>query len=338
MRSRLMRLLLSVVVVASVLVPATLAAPAAADPSVAVDYEGDRVTVANGTAQVVSGTADAPVGTEIVVRVRAAGNTEPVFLKTATAVVTDNHTWAVSFDFSQQAAGDTFDLTARTENGSAETDLTGDVVACEGDCTETPPAGTPTPIPEQTATATPTAEPGAPVAFGESVFVAEGGGVAAVPVAFEGDADEAVLVIGNETDVNYELEAVVTDGDDDGDAVIYVDTAIAGRGDEPLSVSGGDGVTVRSETSLESSLDPANYGVALYAGGGRSDSPSDVGSLVIQAGSTRTATATADASETPIGGPDGPVGPGLDALAVGGVVSGAFLVGGALLAAILLRR
>ena len=338
MRSRLIRVLLAVVIVASVLAPATLAGSAAADLSVAVDYDGDRVTVANGTTQVVSGTADAPIGTEILVRVRSTGDTQPAFLKAKSGVVTENGTWAVSFNFSRQAAGDTFDLTARIENGSAETDVAGEIVACGGDCADTPPSGTPTPIPEQTATATPTAEPDAPVAFGENVFVAEGGGVAAIPVSFEGDADEAVVVIGNETDVNYELEAVVTDGDGDGEAVVYVDTAIAGRGGEPLSASGGDSVAVRSETSLDSPLDPANYGVSLYAGGERSGSPSDVGSLVLQSASTRTATATADDASTPVGGTDVPNGSGLNSLAVGGLVSGAFLVGGALLAAILLRR
>lgn len=330
------RVLLSVVIVASVLSPA-LAGSAAADPSVAVDSDGDRVTVANGTTQVVRGTADAPVGTEIVVRVRSSGDTEPAFLKAKSGVVTTNGTWAVAFDFSRQAAGDTFEMTARIENGSAETDVAGEIVACEGDCADTPPSETPTPIPEQTATATPAAEPDAPVVFGENVFVTEGGGVAAIPVAFEGDADEAVVVIGNGTDDNYELEAVVTDGDGDGETVVYVDTAIAGRGGEPLSASGGDSVTVRSETSLDTPLDPANYDVSLYAGGERSGSPSDVGSLVIQSAST-TATATADGSSTPIGGTDVPDGSGLGSLAVGGLVSGAFLVGGALLAAILLKR
>ena len=334
-RAAPIRVVLSVVIVTSVFGPAAFAGSVAADPSVSIDYDGDGVTVANGTTQVVSGTADAPVGTEILIRVRSSSDTQSIFLKSRSGVVTANGTWAVSFDFSRQAAGDTFELTAQIENGSAEATVEGHVVACEGDCTDTPPSGTPTPVPEQTATATPTAEPDAPVAFGESVFVAEGGGVAAIPVAFEGDADEAVVVIGNETDANYELEAVVTDGDGDGEAVVYVDTAIAGRGGEPLSVSGGDGVSIRSETALSSPLDPASYGVSLY-GGERSSSPADIGTLVVQ--STPTQTAATDTASTPIGGTDGTGGTGLDSLAVGGVVSGAFLVGGALLAAILLRQ
>ena len=327
--------MLSVVIVTSVFGPAAFAGSVAADPSVAVDHDGDGVTVTNGTTQVVSGTADAPVGTEILVRVRSSSDTQPAFLKAKSGVVTANGTWAVAFDFAEQTAGDTFELTAQIENGSAETGVAGEVVACEGDCVDTPPSGTPTPIPEQTATATPTAEPETAVTFGESVFVAEGGGVAAIPVAFEGDANEAVVVIGNETDTNYELEAVVTDGDGDGEAVVYLDTAIAGREGDPLSVSGGDSVSIRSETALSSPLDPASYGVSLY-GGEQSSSPADIGTLVIQ--STPTQTAATGTASTPIGGTDGTGGAGLDSLAVGGVVSGAFLVGGALLAAILLRQ
>lgn len=335
-RAAPIRVLLSIVIVTSVLGPAAFAGSVAADPSVGIDYDGDGVTVANGTTQVVSGTADAPIGTEILVRVRSTGDTQPAFLKAKSGVVTTNGTWAVSFNFSRQTAGDTFDLTAQIENGSAETTVEGDIVACEGDCADTPPSGTPTPIPEQTATATPTAEPETAVTFGESIFVAEGGGVAAIPVAFEGGGtDEAVVVIGNETDTNYELEAVVTDGDGDGEAVVYLDTAIAGREGDPLSVSGGDSVTIRSETALSSPLDPASYDVSLY-GGERSSSPADIGTLVVQSAPTQTP--ATDTASTPIGGTDATGGAGLDSLAVGGLVSGAFLVGGALLAAILLRQ
>ena len=330
------RITVALVVLTTALAPAMLAAPVAADPSVAVEYEGDRVTAANGTAQVVTGTADAPVGTEILVRVRSSGDTEPVFLKAKTGVVTENGTWAVSFNFSRQSAGDTFTLTAQTENGSAETEVGGEIVACGGDCAETPPSDTPTPIPEQTPTPTSTAGPDSSVAFGENVFLADSGGVAAVPVTFDGGAaDEAVVVVGNETDVNYELEAVVTDGDGDGEAILYVDTSLAGRGGDTVSTSGGDSVTLRSETSLDGGLDPASYGVTLYAGGERTGTPADVGNLVLQAATT--STATTDTPATPVDEPTG-TGTGLGSLAVGGLVSGAFLIGGAVLAAVLLKR
>lgn len=314
------------------------ATPAAADASVAVDYEGDRVTVANGSTQVVRGTAAAPTGTEILVRVRAAPDTEPAFLKAKRGVVTDNGTWAVAVDFSEQSAGDAFTLTARVEDDAAETEVDGEVVACDGDCTGTPPADTPTPIPEQTPTPTPTAGPEASVSFGENVFLADSGGVAAIPVTFDGagDTDEAVVVVGNRTEVNYELEAVVTDGDGDGEAILYVDTSLAGRGGTTLSTSGGDRARIRSETSLDAALDPANYDVVLYPGGERAGTPADVGSLVVRAAATPAA--PADAPATTVDAPAGTAGDGLGSLAVGGLVSGAFLVGGAALAAVLVRR
>ena len=334
--SRLARVAVAVVVLVTALAPAMLAAPVAADPSVAVDYEGDRVTVANGTAQVVSGTAEAPAGTEILVRVRSSGDTDPIFLKSRTAVVTGNGTWAVAFDFAEQSAGDAFTLTARTENGSAEAEVGGEVVACGGDCAETPPSDTPTPIPEQTPTPTPTAGPDPSVAFGENVFLADSGGVAAVPVTFDGaDADEAVVVVGNETESNYELEAVVSDGDGDGEAILYVDTSLAGRGGDTVSTSGGDSVTVDSETSLDDALDPASYDVSLYAGGERAGTPADIGTLVVQ--EPVTPTPTAGTSATPTGEPTDAGGAGLGSVPVGGLVSGAFLIGGAVLAAVLLK-
>ncbi|WP_336023780.1 BGTF surface domain-containing protein [Halobellus salinisoli] len=340
MSSRHRALALACVLVTTALAPAAVAGTVAADPSVSVDYDGDGVTVANGTSQVVRGTADAPVGTEIVVRVRSADDTQPAFLKTATGVVTENGTWATSFDFERQRANDTFALTARFENGSAEAEVDGEVVACGEDCAETPPSGTPTPIPEQTRTASPTDGPSAPVAFDENIFLVDRGGVAAIPISFAsengGDENEAVIVLGNESKSNYELEAVVRDGDDDGQAVLYVDTSLAGRSDGTLSTSGGDSARIVSETSLESMLDVADYDVSLYAGSERAGDPVDVGSLVVQTETTRTSTVTA-ASGTESSPDRGINGIGLGPLAVGGVVSGAFIVGGALLAALLLK-
>ena len=343
-------ILLALVVLTAALGPAVLASPAAAestatasataDSAITVEHDGDRVTVANGTSQVVRGTADAPVGTEVLVRVRSSGDTTPRFLKTATGVVTENGTWAVAFDFSEQYAGNTFALSARFEDGSAETAVDGEVVACEGDCAETPPSGTPTPIPEQTPTPTQTAQATAPVAFGENIFVVDAGGVAAIPLTFD-ERDEAVVVLGNETKSNYELEALVRDEDGDGQAVLYVDTSLAGRGGETLSTSGGDSVEVRSETSLDSMLDPATYDVSLYAGGERTARPADVGSLVVQAADTPTTSAadTADAApatQTPAA--TGTTGTGFGSIAMGAIVSGAFLVSGAVLAAVLLKK
>ncbi|MFA1611622.1 BGTF surface domain-containing protein [Halobellus rubicundus] len=334
MRSRFARVLLAAVVLTSVLAPAVFATPAAADPSVAIEYEGDRVTVASGPSQVIRGTADAPTGTEILVRVRSTGDTSPAFLKSESAVVTDDGTWAVAFNFSDIGAGGTIALTARFEDGSAETSVDGEIVACEGDCADSTPDATPTPIPEQTATPTRTDGADSPVAFGENIFLVNRGGVAAIPVSFTGDANAAVIVVGNETKVNYELDAVVRDEDGDGEAVLYVDTSLAGRGGETVSVSGGDTVDVRSETSLDAMLDPASYDVSLYAGTERDD-PVDVGSLVVQEQSSQTPTSTpAEIDESDVASPDGD---GLGPLALGGLVSGAFLVGGAALAAVLLR-
>ncbi|SDX95552.1 BGTF surface domain-containing protein [Halobellus clavatus] len=337
MRSRLARPVLALVLVTSVLAPVAIAGPAAAAEDLTVSHEGDRVTVASGPSQAVRGTAAAPVGTEVLVRVRSTGNTSPAFLKTRTGVVRDDGSWAVAFNFSDIDPGGTFELTARFENGSAEATVDGEIVACEGDCADSLPADTPTPIPEQTPTPTATADEEAPVAFGENIFVVNAGSVAALPIEFSGDADAAVVVVGNETDANYELETVVRDEDGDGQAVLYVDTALAGRGGETVSVSGGDTVSVRSETSLSAMLDPAAYDVTLYAGSEGSGAAEDVGTLVVQAQSSETpADADGDAATTATDRPDSD-GTGLGSLPTGVLVSGAFVVGGAALAAVLLR-
>ncbi|WP_311174013.1 BGTF surface domain-containing protein [Halobellus ordinarius] len=338
MRSRSGSLLLAVVLLSATLAPAVLAMPVAGEPTVTVDHDGEELTVANGSAQVVRGTATAPAGTEILVRVRSTSETTPAFLKTASGVVTENGTWAVAFDFGSQDAGDSFTLTARFENGSAETEVPGEIVACGGDCAGTTPSGTPTPIPEQTTTPTQTDGPAAPVAFGENIFLVDRGGVAAIPIAFEGEGDstdEAVVVLGDETDLNYELEAVVRDEDGDGQAVLYVDTSLAGRGGDSLSTSGGDAVELHAETDLDSALSPADYDVSLYAGATRGDDPVDVGTLVVQSPTTRTPTAETTAAPT---GGTGTAGTGLGSLAIGGLLSGAFIVAGAVLAAVLVKR
>lgn len=337
MLKRPSRGLLVFLVVVSVLVPAAFAGSAAADPGITVSAEGDQVTVANASTQVIRGTADAPVGTEILVRVRSTRNTSPAFLKSESGVVTEDGTWAVAFNFSGIGPGGSFDLSARLENGSAETELRGSIVACEGDCTDTLPEDTPTPVPEQTQTPTRT-EADSPVSFDENVFLVGRGNVAAIPLEFRGGdgADTAVIVVGNESEVNYELEAVVRDEDDDGQAVLYIDTSLAGRGNETVSVSGGDSVEVRSETSVNSLLDPASYDVALYAGSERTDEPTDVGTLVVQQQSSATpaeaaSSVTKAASGTAAGGSAGSVASGV-------LVSSVFVVGGAALATVLLRR
>ena len=344
--------LLTAVLLAAALVPGVLAASATTQPSVAnatttdatatatasdpttesavsIDYEGENVTVANASSQVISGTADAKKGTEVTVRIQSTGDTAPRFFVSTTAVVTADGTWATAFDFSESNPGGTFAVTAAIEDTDHSASADGYIVACDSNCTDDPPEDTPTPIPEQTPTATPT-ENAPAVALNGSAVSAVRGEVAAVELAFNG-ADAAVVTIGDEESVNYELQAVVRDADGDGTAVLYFDTALAGREGNPVSVSAGDEVTLRSETDLGSMLAAGSYEVTLHAGEDTDGDPTTLGTLLVQESADGTPTdGTATATERPDqGGPFDNLG--------GTILSLLLLVGGGVVALLLVR-
>lgn len=347
---------LAALVVASVLVPVVAAAPAGAmatagaadptgvapadlgatgEPGITVDHEGDAVTVANGSQQVISGTADVPVGTELLVRVQSTGDTQPRFIKSTNAVVREDGTWAVTFDFSRQHAGGTFELAVGTENGSMSTTVDGEIVACGGDCADPTPEPTPTPRPEQPGTATDT--PGdsqADVLLHTQAVSVERGGVAAIEVIFHG-TDAVVVTVGNESESGYELVTVVRDEDEDGRAVLYVDTALAGRQGRTVSASGGDSVSVRAESELGSQLDAGSYDIGVHAGTDAEGEPTTLGTLIVQRADDTPAQGE-PATATPTDRPA--TSGGLDRTTLGILASGAFLLGGAGLAVVLLRN
>ncbi|KAB1187801.1 MULTISPECIES: BGTF surface domain-containing protein [Haloferax] len=97
------------------------------------DTDADPINVTNAEDQVISGTSTTAPGTEITVRIRSAGDTQPRFLKTATVFVSENGTWDASFDFSEQNLGDTF--TVDVEGGAADDveDIDGNVVESVGE-------------------------------------------------------------------------------------------------------------------------------------------------------------------------------------------------------------
>lgn len=321
-------IVLAAVVVLGLLAPVVAADGPTATSEISIDTTDGNVTVANASSQVISGTADAPKGTEVNVRIQSTGDTQPRFFKTRSAVVTADGTWAVALDFSEMTPGGTFKVTATVEDTERSTTAEGRIVACESNCTDKPPSDTPTAIPEQTPTATPT-QSAPPVALNGSAVSAVSGEVAAIELSFNG-ADTAVVTIGGSERVNYELRVLVRDSDGDGDAVLYLDTALAGREGNPVSVSAGDEVTLRNETKLGSMLDAGSYDVTVYEGETATGEPTTLGTLLVQKSADSTAT---DSTPT-----DRPEQSGrFDAM--GGIaVSVLFLVGGAAVAIMLVRR
>lgn len=308
---------------------------AAEDAPITIDRDGTAVTVANDSSQVVSGTADYREGTELVVRIRSTDDTQPRFIREANAVVTGNGTWAVAFDFSGQSANDTFSVTALTENGSDSVSADGEVVACSDDCADQLPEDTPTPRPEQPRESETTTGAGGDVsvAVDDAAVLVTRGSVATVGLRFDGP-DAATLAVGGEGS-GYGLTVTVRDEDGDGTATLFVDTALAGRAGSTASAEAPDTATVRSETSLSSALDAGEYSIDVYPGNGTEGSPATVATLIVQApedptatadgAATRGSTATVDAAD-PLTGDAGVV-----------LVSGAFLLGGGVLAFALLR-
>lgn len=296
------------------------------DSPITINRTGDVVTVANGSSQVVSGTANFRKGTELIVRAQSTGDTSPRFIKSQTAVVTENGTWAVAFDFDRQVAGNTFSVTVKTENGSASTSADGEVVACGDSCAEEVP-DSPTPLPEQTQESTTEPPESATVALDNAAVIVDAGNVVTLDLLFDG-IETATVVVGDEAETGYEVRGAVYDADGDGEAKLFLDTALAGRSGSTLSASSNDELTSQSETSLSSMLDVGEYPIEVYAGNSTDGEPATVATLVVQEPDTATGAppTTAATSESFAGG-------------LGRVlISGLFLLGGGGLALILLRR
>ncbi|QKY19197.1 hypothetical protein B4589_001945 [Halolamina sp. CBA1230] len=294
--------------------------------TVRIDTTDGNVVVNDTASQVVSGSALAPTGTEVSLRLRST-DSEIRFFKAATAVVTDDGSWASAFNFSTIPPGSAFSVEATIDGGYvAETE--GEVVDCESDCRDDPPTDTPTPIPD--ATPEPTATPAATsVEFSRNVVHVRQGTTARMELAFD-DTDTTDLVIGGQS-AGYTLEATVRDADGDGEATVRFDTAAAGDGGSPLGVSDGDELTLESETDLGSDLDPGDYDLRLLPED-RGEA-SDIGSLYVAEPGTATPqgdtpTAAPTLTGSPTNGGDVPV-----EIAV----SGALVLGGGGLA-LLLRR
>ncbi len=100
------------------------------------DFDADPANVTNAEAQMISGSSTVAPGSELTVRVKSDGDTQPRFLKTGTAFVQANGTWSAEFDFSEQNVGDTFVVTV--SGGVAdEEEIDGNVVEAVEETTET---------------------------------------------------------------------------------------------------------------------------------------------------------------------------------------------------------
>ena len=285
--------LLVAVAVGGVAVPAVAGASAPPASATTADsatlvYTGDALTVEAEPRQAIRGESTLPAGTELTVRIRSTGDTEPRFLRTTTARVSADGTFTAYFDFAEQAAGDTFSASVRHDG--SETDVAdGAVDAADG---ETPgPTQTPVPTTERS---TPTAvATGGGYRFVDPVSTIRENETAAISVEVPAGATATVLV-GRDTDTNYETGLAVRDDDGDGAVTVAFDTAAASTAGSTMAVtSDGDAVVERFEgRRLQSTLDAADYPLTLYEGVGVDGNATAVGTLVVLESATPSPAAT----------------------------------------------
>jgi len=94
-------------------------------PETTLDNDPVQVQAASG--QTITGASNYAPGTELTVRVRSGSDVTPGFFNTQTVMVQADGTFNASFDFSEQATGDTFAVTVR-KGGTTLPSADGEVV------------------------------------------------------------------------------------------------------------------------------------------------------------------------------------------------------------------
>ncbi|MFB6251079.1 MAG: BGTF surface domain-containing protein [Halobellus sp.] len=104
---------------AVLLLCSTAGLPVAAQSTDSFELTTGNVT--STTNQTITGTTTLEAGTELQVRIRSSGETDPQFLRTDTATVTGYGTWNATFDLSAVETHDTVEVTVAgvDENQSA---------------------------------------------------------------------------------------------------------------------------------------------------------------------------------------------------------------------------
>ncbi|WP_367175279.1 BGTF surface domain-containing protein [Haloarcula rubripromontorii] len=217
--------------------------------------------------QVVTGETTLDSGTEMTVRIKSVNASNP-FLMQRQVSVQPNGTFVAQFDLSDLPANVSYELSAHVD-GDTLFKRTETIAECDGNCTD--------PVPDiQTPTETDS---------DEEVVTVPQGGTAEIPISMR-DGGDKTLSVGSEA-VNYQINATVSDDDDDGEVLVLFDTAAAGRDSETLSVADdGDSLTVTAtEPDLSSPLAPAAYTYRVFESRETDDTPT-TGTLLIEANET----------------------------------------------------
>ena len=230
----------------------------------------DGLVVGTGSGRTVRGETELEAGMSLTVRLEGT-DSDLRFLKSSVATVTEDGTFAATFDLYDVPPGTEIEATVH-HDGRTLAETAGQVVECSDDCETADGSDTETEM---------TTLPADELAVASVVEVSRAR-TARIPVTF-GDADALTVSIGG-PEVNYVVNGTVTDRDGDGRAVVLFHTDRAGLDAPTLSVvdDGGPRVVESSaETSLKASLAAGDYDLNVYRGTDAAGEPAAIGSVVV---------------------------------------------------------
>lgn len=262
-------------------------------PNGTISHDGDRLTLAAGPGQEITGETDLEPGSEVTVRIESEDPARPFVIRPEVTVAEDGRFTAV-VNLSHGRVGTNF--TAELRHGGETLDeVDGRIVECDGDCEPVPETETPTHTPLDADS------PGL-----ASVVQVTQGETARIPMAF-GERDALTFVVDGEEDVDYRLDATVRDGDGDGRATLLLNTSAAGDPPRTLTTVGNsDTVELIEPEPLRSvPLNATEYHMYLFPEGVTEGDWLTINTLSVNEPATPTETTeparttTADDPDTP---------------------------------------
>jgi len=233
-----------------------------------VDREGETLTLVAGPETEVTGQSDLEPGTELKLTLQSTDSTSP-FLLRETATVADDGSIAATMDTDSISEPVNATLTV-SHDGEELTEVDARIEPCDDDCGDQSSSdglGTP------------------PSEFGleEDVVVAPQDETAKISVAV-GDADAATLSVGDEADVNYQINATARDENGDGRVVFVLDPPAASDESVPTVTvrDDGDSVSIQRESDVDGPLSPTEYDLTLFRGESADGNPDDIGALALE--------------------------------------------------------
>jgi len=237
-------------VVITALVGAALTAGVAAQTTTtptASFTTNESLALEAGPDQQLHGTTSLEAGTRVTVRIQSENASDP-FLARPTATVDENGDFTVTQDMSDTSPGTVFTAEIR-HDGTTLAETSGEIVECASECPET---ATATQTKPSTRTDEITVQSNTTVRRGQSAEI----------TITTGDHDSVALTISDGT-AGVEVDATLTDGDDDGRVTVRLDTTAIGMQEHSIRpVDEQDRLHI-NERGTDKGIPVGSYDVAL---------------------------------------------------------------------------